>query len=201
MQEKNFYTLPPLPYGRSGLNPYISDEQLSVHYEKHHNNYVEECNKIFEEADKKRRDNLEIDMKAISKEFGFNAGGHILHSIFWKCLAPSGRGRGEPSGKIKDLIEKEFLSFEKFKKEFSAAAFKVEGSGWAAIAVCPQTQRPLIMQIEKHNFNVYPAFKIIMLLDMFEHAYYINYKNDKAKYIEGFWDFVNWEFVNRNLGF
>lgn len=194
------YTLPSLPYGRNELEPYLSNEQLGVHYEKHHKNYVDKVNMILEEEDAKKKENKRTDAKAVSKEFGFNIGGHILHSMFWRCLAPAGKGGGEPSGKIGEMIKKEFGGFARFKNEFTDAAFSVEGSGWAALSHCPSTGRLIIMQIEKHNFNIYPAFKIIMLLDMFEHAYYIDYKNDKAKYIEGFWNYVNWEFVNSGLG-
>jgi len=96
-------------------------------------------------------------------------------------------------------IEKEFGSFERFKKEFSQAATSVEGSGWAALTFCRQTRRPIIMQVEKHNTNVYPGFRILMVLDVFEHAYYIDYKNDRAKFVEAFWSIVNWDKANERL--
>ena len=98
-----------------------------------------------------------------------------------------------------DAIAKEFGSFERFKKEFTQAAVSVEGSGWAALTYCGQTNRPIIMQIEKHNTNVYPAFRILMVLDVFEHAYYIDYKNERAKFVEAFWNIVNWDGVNKRL--
>jgi Fe-Mn family superoxide dismutase len=98
-----------------------------------------------------------------------------------------------------DWLEKEFGSFDRFKKEFTQAATSVEGSGWAALTRCAQTSRPLIMQIEKHNTNVYPTFRILMVLDVFEHAYYIDYKNDRGKFVEAFWNIVNWDEVNKTL--
>ena len=123
----------------------------------------------------------------------------MLHSLFWGNLAPAGKGGGKPSGSLGDAIEKEFGSFERFRKEFTQAATSVEGSGWAALAFCWWTKRPIIMQIEKHNTNVYPNFRILMVLDVFEHAYYLDYKNDRGKFVEAFWNIVNWDAVNKRL--
>lgn len=114
-------------------------------------------------------------------------------------MAPPGKGGGKPSGVLIERIQDEFGSFERFKKEFTQAAVSVEGSGWAALTLCRQTHRPLVMQIEKHNTNVYPAFRILMVLDVFEHAYYIDYKNDRAKFVDAFWNIVNWSEVNKRL--
>jgi Fe-Mn family superoxide dismutase len=120
--------------------------------------------------------------------------------LFWGNLAPSTKGGGgKPSGVLAEWIDKEFGSFERFKKEFSQAATSVEGSGWAALTLCRQTNRLMIMQVEKHNTNVYPMFRIVMVLDVFEHAYYIDYKNDRAKFVENFWNIVNWSEVNKRL--
>jgi Fe-Mn family superoxide dismutase len=114
-------------------------------------------------------------------------------------MAPAGRGGGRPGGTLGDAVEKEFGSFDRFKKEFTQAAISVEGSGWAALTYCMQTKRPIIMQIEKHNTNVYPMFRILMIIDVFEHAYYIDYKNDRAKFVETFWNIVNWNEINKRL--
>ena len=122
-----------------------------------------------------------------------------MHSIFWENLAPAGKGGGKPGGAIADMIDKEFGSFERFKMEFTKAAASVEGSGWAALAVQECVARPLIMQIEKHNVNVYPSFQVLMVLDVWEHAYYLDYKNDRAKFVEAFWNLVNWDYVNKVL--
>ena len=199
MEKTKFYVLPQLPYEYKDLVPYMSEEQLKIHHSKHHQAYVNGANAILQRLDKARKENAEIDIKSTLKELSFNIGGHLLHSLFWGNLAPPSKGGGKPSGVLGDSLDKEFGSFERFKKEFSQAAVSVEGSGWAALTLCKQTDRPIIMQIEKHNANVYPMFRILMVLDVFEHAYYIDYKNDRAKFVEAFWNIVNWEEVNKRL--
>jgi Fe-Mn family superoxide dismutase len=199
MEKIKSFTLPKLPYDYNALAPYISEQQLKLHHDKHHQAYVNSANAAFEKLDKARSENAEIDMKATLKELSFNVGGHILHSIFWDNMAPAGKGGGKPGGAVADMIDMGFGSFERFKKEFTTAATSVEGSGWAALAVHPCIGRPLIMQIEKHNVNVYPSFKILMVLDVWEHAYYVDYKNERAKFVEAFWNIVNWDYVNKTL--
>jgi Fe-Mn family superoxide dismutase len=195
---KNFYILPQLPYGYKDLEPYISEQQLMIHHQKHHQAYVNGANADLEKIDKARKEGTDLDMKSTLKDLSFNVGGYLLHSLFWENLAPAGHG-GEPKGMILETLKKEFGSFERFKKEFSQAATSVEGSGWAALAFCDKTQRPLIMQIEKHNANIYPTFKILMVLDVFEHAYYLDYKNERAKFIEAFWNIVNWNEIEKRF--
>jgi len=194
-----FYVLPKLPYEYKDLEPYMSEEQLRIHYSKHHQAYVNGANAILQKLDKARKEGADLDVKSTLKELSFNIGGHVLHSLFWGNLAPTGKDGGKPGGVLGDAIEKEFGSFERFKKEFTQVAVSVEGSGWAALTFCKQTGRPIIMQIEKHNTNVYPMFRILMVLDVFEHAYYIDYKNERAKFVDAFWSIVNWDKVNKRL--
>lgn len=199
MEQIRFYALPKLAYGYKDLEPLMSEQQLTIHHQKHHQAYVNGANAILERLDKARKEGTDVDIKATLKELSWNIGGHLLHSIFWTNLAPTSKGGGKPTGTLADVIDKEFGSFERFKKEFTQAAVSVEGSGWAALTLCRQTRRPIIMQVEKHNTNVYPAFRILMVLDVFEHAYYIDYKNDRAKFVEAFWNIVNWSEINRRL--
>jgi len=200
MEATRFYALPKLPYEYKDLAPHISEEQLRIHHSKHHQAYVNGANAILERLDKARKDGVDIDVKATLKELSWNIGGHLLHSLFWGNLAPAEKGGGgKPSGVLGNAIDKEFGSFERFKKEFTQAAVSVEGSGWAALTLCRQTRRPIIMQIEKHNTNVYPMFRIVMVLDVFEHAYYIDYKNDRAKFVDAFWNIVNWSEINKRF--
>jgi Fe-Mn family superoxide dismutase len=191
------FTLPKLPYDYTALAPFMSEEQLKLHHDKHHQGYVTGANTIFNKLDKARKDSAELDIKATLKELSFHIGGHMLHSTFWECMAPAGKGGGKPNGAIEDLLNEEFGSFERFKAEFTKAANSVEGSGWAVLAMQECVARPLIMQVEKHNVNVYPGFRIILALDVWEHAYYVDYKNDRAKFVEGFWNVVNWDYANK----
>lgn len=199
METTKFYSLPKLPYEYKDLEPYISEEQLKIHHSKHHQAYVNGANAILEKLDKARKEDTTLDIRATLKELSFNIGGHLLHSLFWGNLAPTGKGGGKPGGVFGEMVEKEFGSFERFKREFTQAAISVEGSGWAALTFCKQTNRPIIMQIEKHNTNIYPMFRILMVLDVFEHAYYLDYKNERAKFVDAFWNIVNWGEVNKRL--
>lgn len=199
MEKSKFYTLPKLPYGYKDLEPHISETQLRIHHQKHHQGYVNGSNAILEKLDNARKEGANLDLKSTLKTLSFNIGGHVLHSLFWPNLAPSSKGGGKPGGVLGDAIQKEFGSFERFKKEFFQSAVSVEGSGWAALSFCRQTNRPIIMQIEKHNTNVYPMFRILMVLDVWEHAYYLDYKNERAKFVDAFWNIVNWNEVSRRL--
>jgi Fe-Mn family superoxide dismutase len=199
MVDKNFYVLPELPYAYNALEPFISEAQLRLHHDKHHAAYVNGANTILDRLDKARKEETDMDMKAAIKEMSFQAGGHILHNLFWQNLAPAAKVIKEPGGVLAEALKKEFGSFERFKKEFSSVATSVEGSGWAALVRCGLTGRLLIMQIEKHNVNVYPHLRILMVLDVWEHAYYLDYKNERPRFVEAFWNIVNWDVVNKRL--
>lgn len=179
---KKQYQLPELSYGYKDLCPHLSEYQLKIHHQKHHQAYVDGANKIL------------VDLKnADLKKLAFQIGGHKLHSLFWKNLSPD--GGGEPSGKLGEYIKKTYNDFDIFKENFTKTAMAVEGAGWVALVYDEEIDEVVIMQIEKHNTNIYPTLKILLILDMFEHAYYIDYKNEKDKYIGAFWSLVNWEEV------
>jgi Fe-Mn family superoxide dismutase len=191
------YTLPHLPYGYKALAPYISEVQLTLHHQKHHQAYVTGANAILEKLDKARKENTDLDMKALLKELSFHLGGFRLHNMFWENLAPSGVGGGGiPKGALAAAINEEFGNFERFKKEFTQTASSVEGSGWAVLTYCMNTGRLMMMQVEKHNVNLIPGYRVLMALDLWEHAYYLDYKNDRAKFIDAFWHLVNWDAVD-----
>jgi Fe-Mn family superoxide dismutase len=133
-----------MPYGYKDLAPYLSGEQLKIHVEKHHRATVNGANSILEKPDKARKEQVDPDMKATLKELSFNIGGHVLHSLFWGNLLPAAKYE-EPKGALLNLINAEFGSLERFKKEFTQAAASVEGSGWAALTYCRHLERPIIM--------------------------------------------------------
>jgi Fe-Mn family superoxide dismutase len=197
-EETKFYSLPALPYEYSGLEPVMSEEQLATHYEKHHKKYVDNANEILETLDSAHAEKKELDYKSILKSLSFNVGGHVLHSLFWENLRASDEDN-EMSNELKKAIEEEFGSIDNFKAAFSKTAESVEGSGWAALTYCRKTKRLILMQIEKHNVNVYPMFSIILVLDVWEHAYYIDHKNNRKKFIESFWDIVSWREVSNRF--
>ena len=207
MEKVRTFTLPKLPYDYTALAPYISEEQLKIHHTKHHQKYVNDANALFANIDEAMKTDTQMDywvkfgyVKTLAKELAFNVGGHMLHTIFWENMAPAGKGGGgQPHGAIGELINKEFGSFNTFKKLFSATATSTEGSGWATLAMQPCLERPIIVQIEKHNINLIPNFQILLAIDVWEHAYYLDYKNERPKFIEAFWNIVNWDKVNQTL--
>ncbi len=197
--KSKLYDLPTLEYDYKDLSPYMSEEQLRIHYGKHHQAYVNNANQLLHRLDVAREEHIDLDMKATLKDLSFQLGGHVMHSLFWASLAPDGKGGSVPNGILGEALAKEFGSFDRFKQEFAQTAASVEGSGWAALAYCRHTERPLILQIEKHNVNVVPQLRLLLALDVFEHAYYLDYKNDRGKYIEAFWNIANWDEANKRL--
>lgn len=196
---KGLYKLPDLKYGYADLEPYISEEQLRIHHDKHHQAYVNGANSLLEMMDKARKEDTDFDYKATAKALSFNLGGFILHNYFWQEMTPANNASKEAVGELSEMIKDNFGSFDRFKKEFTQVASSVEGSGWAALAFCNGTERLMIMQIEKHNVNLAPHYPILMVLDVWEHAYYIDYKNDRGKFIEGFWNIIDWEEIDKHF--
>ncbi|OGW85842.1 MAG: superoxide dismutase [Omnitrophica bacterium RIFCSPLOWO2_01_FULL_45_10] len=199
MKENGLYVLPELAYDYKALEPHISEQQLRLHHDKHHQAYVNGANALLEKIKTARDSNAELDMKATARELSFNISGHLLHTLFWENLSSPAKTKPEPAGAIKEMLSKEFGSFERFKGEFTKAAVTVEGSGWAVLTYCNMINRPIIMQVEKHNLYVAPSFPILLVLDVWEHAYYVDYKNERAKFVEAFWNIVNWDGVNDRI--
>jgi len=197
---KGFYSLPKLPYGYGDLAPFLSEPLLKVHHDGHHQKYVNQANAILEKMDKARTEETVLNMKCEAQALAFNVGGQFLHSLFWENMRPAGSGGGEaPGGQIADALDKEFGSYDRFKQEFTDLANSVESSGWAALVYCTQTHRPLLVQIKDHDLYSIPGFRMLLVMDVWEHAYYLDYKNDKAKYTAGFWNVVNWDAADHRL--
>lgn len=193
------YTLPPLPYRYDALQPYISERIMQLHHDKHHQAYVNGANAALEKLEKARKGELQIDVRAVLRDYSFNVDGHLLHSIFWPNMAPAGKGGGTPGGKIADQINKDFGGFDKFKAQFSEAAKTVEGVGWALLLYDGETDQLVLTQIEKQNLMHLAQMPILLGLDVWEHAYYLDYLNDRAKYVDSWWNVVNWSDVDSRL--
>lgn len=190
------YNLPKLPYEYDALEPYMSKEVLTLHHTKHHQAYVNAANDLVAKLQDARKNNTVLDYKSLSKALSFNVAGHILHEIFWKVMDSEKSGKNDiekNAPKLLEQIKKDFGSFERFKTEFSETAKSVEGSGWALLTYHKEHGNLNIIQIEKHNVNLFPEQKILLALDVWEHSYYLDYKNDRAKFIEQWWNIVNWD--------
>jgi Fe-Mn family superoxide dismutase len=190
------YELPSLPYSYNALEPYISAQIMEIHHAKHHKGYVDGANAALEKL-LKAREGAEVDVKAILKEYSFNLGGHILHTLFWQNMKPN--GGGEPGGELLDEINKVFGSFSVFKKLFTQAAVSVEGSGWAMLVYDELRDSLSIIQVEKHNLNVVPGLIPLLVIDVWEHAYYLQYQNQRAKFVDAWWNVVNWSDVEKRF--
>ncbi|MDE1828447.1 MAG: superoxide dismutase [Candidatus Micrarchaeota archaeon] len=192
----NKYELPQLPYAYNALEPFISEKIMQLHHDKHHLAYVNGANAALEKLEKARAGEIQIDTRAVLRDFSFNLGGHTLHSIFWQNMAPDGKRGGSPTDPVAVKIKEDFGSFEAFKAQFSDAAKTVEGSGWALLLYDKSIDKLVLTQIEKQNMMHLPQLEILLSLDVWEHAYYLQYLNDRAKYVESWWNVVNWGDVN-----
>jgi Fe-Mn family superoxide dismutase len=193
------YTLPPLPYKYDALAPFISEKVMTLHHDKHHQAYVNGANAALEKLAKARKDELQIDVRAVLRDYSFNVDGHILHSIFWPNMAQPGKGGGVPGGRLADKIDQDFGAFDKFKAQFSDAAKTVEGSGWALLLHDPETDQLVLTQVEKQNFMHLAQMTILLGLDVWEHSYYLDYLNDRSKYVDNWWNVINWSDVDMRL--
>jgi len=193
------YNLPPLPYNYNALEPHISEQIMKLHHDKHHQAYVTGANTALDKLEKARAGAMQIDLKGTLRDLSFNIDGHKLHSIFWPNMASPGKGGGSPGGKLADKINADFGGIDKFKTQFSDAAKAVEGSGWALLNYDKELDLLAITQVEKQNFMELAEASIVLGLDVWEHAYYLQYWNDRAKYVEAWWNVVNWSDVDQRL--
>ncbi len=189
--------LPPLPYSYDALEPVISRKIMELHHDKHHAAYVKGANAALEKLEKARKGEMEINVREVLRDLSFNLNGHILHSIFWNNMRPP-QENNRPGGEIEDLIVKNFGSFEAFQQEFSKAAASVEGVGWAILAK-DEENNLYVVQIEKHNLMHIAGLKPILVIDVWEHAYYLDYLNKRAEYVNNWWQVVNWDDVEKRL--
>ena len=186
------YQLPELNYDYSALEPHISARIMELHHSKHHQAYVTGANAALEAMEKARSEDNFATLPKLQKDLAFNLGGHVNHSIFWKNLSPSSTA---PEGELAAAITEHFGSFEAFKNHFSAAAMGIQGSGWAYLAWDALGNRMVIGQLYDQQGNLAMGSIPLLMLDMWEHAFYLDYQNVKADYVKAFWNIVNWEDV------
>ena len=188
-------TLPPLPYANDSLMPIISPETIEFHYGKHHKTYVDKLNELIKGTE---FENLSLE-EIVKKSSGpiFNNAAQIWnHTFYWNCLKP--KGGGEPTGAIADLIKQSFGDFKTFKEKFTATTVGQFGSGWGWL-VKNSSGKLEIMSTPNAETPLTKGHKPLLTCDVWEHAYYIDYRNARPKYVEAFWSLVNWDYVNKQL--
>lgn len=184
------YTLPELPYDVSALEPHYSAEVLALHHDKHHAAYVAGANTTLEKLDEARAADDYGSINQLQKNLAFHLSGHVLHSMFWENLSPD--AGGVPEGELAAAIAESFGGFDHFRNQLTQAALNVQGSGWGALTWEPLGQRLIVEQIYDHQSNVGQGAPPLLVLDMWEHAYYLQYRNVKADWVDAFWRIVNW---------
>ena len=187
------YTLPDLPYSPGALEPHYSAEIVELHHDKHHAAYVKGANETLEKLEAARASGDFSTINLLSRMFAFHVSGHVLHSIFWTNMSPDGGGR--PEGELAAAIEEDFGSFDALQAQLTAATVNVLGIGWGALAWEPVSGKLVVEQIHDHQGNIGAGSVPLLVIDSWEHAYYLQYKNVKADFVKAFWNIANWENV------
>jgi len=187
------YVLPQLTFDYSALEPHISGRIMELHHQKHHGAYVTNANTVLEKLAEARSKDDFAALAALERALAFNVSGHVLHSPFWQNLGP--KMGGEPGGELAEQIKKDFGSFAIFKKQLNNAAATVMGSGWGALVWEPLAQRLLTIQVYDHQSNITQGGIPLLVLDAWEHAWYLQYENRKTDFFEAAWNLWNWQDV------
>jgi Fe-Mn family superoxide dismutase len=191
------YELPELPYDYSALEPHLSGEIVTLHHDKHHQAYVDGANTTIEKLGEARESGNFATINQLEKNLAFHVSGHVLHSLFWSNMSPD--GGGQPEGELAAAVTEHLGSYDALRAQLTEAAMGVQGSGWGALAWEPVAGRLTIEQIYDHQSNVGQGSVPLLVLDMWEHAFYLQYKNVKKDWVEAFWNLVNWADVSARL--
>jgi Fe-Mn family superoxide dismutase len=191
------YTLPDLPYDPGALEPHISGRIMELHHDKHHATYVKGANTALEKLEELRGKGDFTTISMLEKNLAFNVSGHVLHSVFWTNLSPD--GGGEPSGELASVIDETFGGLPLFRQQMNEAAATIQGSGWALASWEPVAGRIQIQQVHDHQGNHGQGTVPLLAIDAWEHAYYLQYQNEKAKFFEAIWNIINWDDVARRF--
>ncbi|MBB2921547.1 superoxide dismutase [Cellulomonas cellasea] len=191
------YTLPELPYDYAALEPHISGKIMELHHDKHHAAYVTGANTALAKLAEARESGDLATVNLHEKNLAFNLGGHVNHTVFWNNLSPD--GGGAPTGELAAAIDEFFGSFDGFQKHFAAVAAGVQGSGWAILAWDSIGQKLVVGQLYDQQSNIALGLVPVLMLDVWEHAYYLDYLNVRADYITAWWNIVNWADAGERL--
>ncbi len=184
------YSLPDLPYDYGALEPHISGKIMELHHSKHHAAYVKGVNTALDKLEEARANSNFATINQFEKDMAFHLGGHINHSIFWKNLSPDGGDK--PTGDLASAIDENFGSFDAFRGQFDASALGLQGSGWAILAWESLAKKLVVVQLYDQQSNIPASLIPILQLDMWEHAFYLDYLNVKGDYVKAFWNIANW---------
>ncbi len=191
-------SLPALPYAPEALEPFYDQETVVLHHDKHHAGYVNGFNAAMEKLAAARASGDMAAVKALAKEIAFHGSGHLLHSIFWTNMKPN--GGGEPTRALLEQIRQDFGGLEAFKKQFLAASNAVEGSGWGILGWHPELGKLIIVQAEIHQNLTIQGLRPLLVCDVWEHAYYLKYKNARPEWTAAFLNhLVNWDNVSQRF--
>lgn len=191
------YSLPELTYDYGSLAPHISGKIMELHHSKHHAAYVAGANKALDQLEEARAGESFGTINQLEKDLAFHLGGHINHSIFWKNLSPEGGDK--PTGDLGAAIDDNFGSFDAFRAQFNATALGIQGSGWAILAWESLGKKLVVVQLYDQQSNIPATLIPILQLDMWEHAFYLDYLNVKADYVKAFWNIANWADAQERL--
>jgi Fe-Mn family superoxide dismutase len=197
MTTRRIYELPVLGFAYDALEPAYSAELLELHYSEHHRAYVDGANKCRHDLEQSRRKNDFDRINQLQKDLAFNLSGHVLHSIFWRNIAPD--HGSTPAESLASQIRTAFGGFDALREQFWSAGAATQGSGWAALAWDPASHSLVIEQIYDHQDNVGSGTVPVLVMDMWEHAYYLQYRNEKKKWIKAFWGLINWPDIGDRL--
>nr|CAR85669.1 cytoplasmic manganese superoxide dismutase [Cyanagraea praedator] len=195
-EERGAHSLPPLQYDYDALEPHISATIMQIHHTKHHQGYINNLKAASEKLVEAEKANDIAAMNSLLPAIKFNGGGHLNHTIFWTNMAP--KAGGEPTGAIAEAIKKDFGSFQSFKEKFSGSSVGVKGSGWGWLGYCPKDDKVAIATCQNQDpLQITHGLIPLLGLDVWEHAYYLQYKNLRADYVKAFFNVINWANVNQ----
>ena len=197
--QNNTYTLPPLPYGYDALEPLYDERTLTIHHTKHHAGYVNGLNSTLAKLEAARASGDYGAIKALSRDLAFNGSGHVLHTLFWNSMSPDRPAPPQADDGLRQAMTRSFGSVEAAQKQFAAATKAAEASGWGVLAYEPIADRLLILQAEKHQNLAFTDTVALLVCDVWEHAYYLKYANDRGAWVDNFMKMANWPFAAQRL--